>query len=113
MKTGLNRMARNHIHLAIGRPGKNGVISGMRSSCEVVVEVNMVKAMNAGFPFYISTNKVILCPGTKDEGALPPEFFRSVINFKNNSIIHSAPFDYICVYDFEAQCENGTNNLTF
>jgi len=30
MKTGLNKMARNHIHMAKGLPGENGVISGMR-----------------------------------------------------------------------------------
>jgi 2'-phosphotransferase len=55
MKTGLNKMARNHIHMAIGMPGKKGVISGMRGSCEVVVEVNIAKAMLQGkIPFYIS-----------------------------------------------------------
>jgi RNA:NAD 2'-phosphotransferase (TPT1/KptA family) len=32
MKGGLNKMARNHVHMAIGM-GKNGVISGMRQSC--------------------------------------------------------------------------------
>lgn len=37
MKGGLNKMARNHVHLAIGTPGKDGVISGMRSSCQVVI----------------------------------------------------------------------------
>lgn len=30
MGSGLNKMARNHVHLAIGKPGKSGVISGMR-----------------------------------------------------------------------------------
>jgi RNA:NAD 2'-phosphotransferase (TPT1/KptA family) len=29
MKGGLNKMARNHVHMAVGM-GKNGVISGMR-----------------------------------------------------------------------------------
>lgn len=32
MKGGLNKMARNHVHMAVGM-GKNGVISGMRQSC--------------------------------------------------------------------------------
>ena len=41
MKTGLNKMARNHVHMALGLPGKNGVVSGMRASCEVLVEVNL------------------------------------------------------------------------
>ena len=64
MQTGLNKMARNHVHMAVGLPG-NGVISGMRSSCEVVIEVNMVKAMHANppVPFWISQNKVVLSEG--------------------------------------------------
>lgn len=33
MKSGLSKMGRNHVHLAIGTPGKDGVISGMRASC--------------------------------------------------------------------------------
>jgi 2'-phosphotransferase len=77
MQTGLNRMARNHIHMAIGKPNDNEVISGMRSSCEVIVEVNMAKAISDGVPFYVSNNKVILCPGD-DKGALYPKYFRSV-----------------------------------
>jgi 2'-phosphotransferase len=44
MQGGLNKMARNHIHMAPGI-GKNNVISGMRGNCEVVIEVNMAKAM--------------------------------------------------------------------
>ena len=41
--------------MAIGMPGKNGVISGMRNTCNAVVEVNLVKAIYAGqIPFYIS-----------------------------------------------------------
>ena len=33
MKGGLNKMKRNHMHFALGTPGKTGVISGMRASC--------------------------------------------------------------------------------
>ena len=55
MENGLNKMGRNHIHLAAGLPG-NGVISGMRSSCQIVVEVNIAKAMHGRhrIPFHIS-----------------------------------------------------------
>lgn len=55
LQTGLNKMARNHVHMAIGMPGKKGVISGMRQSCKAVVEVNMVRAIkDASIPFFIS-----------------------------------------------------------
>lgn len=58
-------MARNHIRtfpisyifldLAIGMPGKKGVISGMRMNSEVIIEVNLSRAMTEGqVPFYIS-----------------------------------------------------------
>ena len=80
MKTGLNRMARNHVHMAVGMPGKTGVISGMRSSCQVVVEVNMTQAMFAGnVPFHISENSVILSEGLN--GVVPSKYFRSVWDF--------------------------------
>ena len=112
MTTGLNKMARNHIHMAIGMPGKKGVISGMRSQCEVVIDINMAKAMYDGnVPFLISSNKVILSPGI--QGILPHQYFRSVLDFKIKKYIYQAPFDYICVYDFECQCEENTHNLTF
>ena len=81
MQTGLNRMARNHMHLAIGLPG-NGVISGMRTSCEIVVDINMTKAMHGQhkIPFHISSNKVVLTEGLED-GSLPVEYFRWVLDF--------------------------------
>ena len=82
MQSGLNRMARNHVHMAVGLPG-DGVISGMRGSCEVVIEVNMVKAMNANpaVPFWISQNKVILSEGLQD-GSIPSAHFRTVMNYR-------------------------------
>ncbi len=41
--------------MAVGLPGKNGVISGMRGSCEVVVEINLIKAVQ-DIPFFMSKN---------------------------------------------------------
>ena len=94
MQKGLCKMARNHIRkvdsrslnildMAVGMPGKKGVISGMRGSCEVVVEINLVKAIKQGVPFFVSENQVILSPGTNAEGFLPPQYFRQVLNIKN------------------------------
>jgi 2'-phosphotransferase len=42
-------MDRNHIHLAIGRYGDANVISGMRSSCDVFIYINVIKAMKGTF----------------------------------------------------------------
>lgn len=81
MEKGLNRMGRNHMHLAIGLPG-DGVISGMRSSCQVVIEINMTRAMHGPhrIPFFISSNKVVLAEGLED-GSLPAAYFRYVLDF--------------------------------
>lgn len=81
MQGGLKRMNRNHMHLAVGLPG-NGVISGMRSSCQVVIEINMTRAMLSEhkMPFFISSNKVILSEGLED-GSIPTAYFRYVLDF--------------------------------
>ena len=99
--------------MAIGMPGKKGVISGMRGSCEVVIEVNLVKAIKQGVPFFISENQVILSSGISAEGFLPPQYFRQALNIKTGEFIYQAPFDFIVVYDFECQCEDKTKDLTF
>ncbi|XP_065943673.1 uncharacterized protein [Magallana gigas] len=73
---GLNKMGRNHIHFAAGEPGENGVISGMRSSCEVIIKLNMGKALKDGLKFFRSANNVILSPGDAD-GFIRPCYFDS------------------------------------
>jgi 2'-phosphotransferase len=63
-KSGLKPMGRKHVHLAIGLPGDNNVISGMRKTSKVLVYIDMKKAMDNGKKFYLSENNVILCPTT-------------------------------------------------
>lgn len=75
---GLSKMKRNHIHLAQGVPGE-GVISGMRTSSQVLIFINLQKALDAGIKFFLSNNGVILTEGD-DEGFLRPEFFERVEN---------------------------------
>lgn len=79
LEHGLNRMKRNHIHMAGGIPGDDGVISGMRSSCQVVLYIDVPGAMAAGVKFYKSSNDVILTQGINDSGVLPPEFIQEVV----------------------------------
>lgn len=86
-KGGLSRMERNHIHFAIGTPGETHVISGMRSSAQVLIYIDMAKALADGLEFFISANNVVLSPGNR-EGAIPPEYFRAVLDAESEK-----PFD--------------------
>jgi len=72
----LSRMDRNHIHLATGLPGASGVISGMRSSSEIHVFVDMAAAIGDGIVFYRSPNGVILTEGL--DGKLPLKYVQRV-----------------------------------
>jgi 2'-phosphotransferase len=72
-KEGLKCMSRNHIHLAPGIPGEKDVISGMRNSCDVIIEIDMGKAIEDKIEFFVSSNNVILTKGI--DGVLPMKYF--------------------------------------
>jgi 2'-phosphotransferase len=90
---GLSVMGRNHIHIAAGKPGTSGVISGknymsfhssiaetclgMRTSSQILIYIDAAKAMADGIKFYISANGVILTKGN-EEGFLLKEYFLKV-----------------------------------
>jgi len=71
-------MARNHMHFAKGYPGDKEIISGMRSTCDVLVEADLDKSIKDGIKWYISANGVILSPGDKD-GFLLVKYFKKAI----------------------------------
>ena len=75
---GLNRMTRNHIHFAAGLPDNDGVISGMRKSCQIHIYINGRKCAEDGVTFYKSDNGVILT-----EGVLPCSYFSRVVDAKS------------------------------
>jgi len=81
---GLSKMKRNHIHLAQGVSGQN-VISGMRKNCQVLIYINVQKALDAGIPFWLSDNGVVLTEGDAS-GFLKPEFFSRVENAKRDPL---------------------------
>lgn len=86
--TGLNRMGRHHIHMAVGLPKSGGdVISGMRVSSAITIEVDMVKALTAGIPFFVSDNGVILSPGVNTTGVIPKEFFKEVVDRRSGRVL--------------------------
>lgn len=74
---GIKTQSRMHIHCAISEPEDRQVISGMRLDTNVMIYVDMEKAMNDGIKFYLSKNKVILTNGKN--GILEPKYFKKVI----------------------------------
>ena len=74
----LSRMNRNHMHFAAGLPGENGVISGMRKSCEVYIYVDAIRCARDGIVFFRSDNGVLLTAGVNNEGELPISYFSHV-----------------------------------
>ncbi|KAK2812544.1 hypothetical protein FQN50_001188 [Emmonsiellopsis sp. PD_5] len=103
---GLKCMSRNQIHFATGPKldevlpegkegpvavapeGKQGgVISGMRGDAQILIYVDLKRAMEAGVPFWRSENGVILSEGVDDgrgggEKVVGVEFFDVVVERK-------------------------------
>ena len=105
---GLSTMGRNHIHLAQGVSGSD-IISGasfiqtpayltshvplgMRRSSQVLIFINLEKALAAGIKFYLSSNGVVLTPGN-ELGFLDPKFFSRVerVNMQQTLLFGEAP----------------------
>jgi 2'-phosphotransferase len=81
---GLSKMGRTHIHFAKGMPNDQGVISGMKSSCQVFIFVNAKKCAEDQIEFFESSNGVILTPGLN--GILPTRYFSHVLT-KSGSLL--------------------------
>lgn len=65
---GLRCMGRNHVHFATGQVDSGRVISGMRQDAQVLIYIDLRRALEAGFPFWRSENGVILSEGMLPEG---------------------------------------------
>ncbi|XP_071832512.1 tRNA 2'-phosphotransferase 1-like [Apostichopus japonicus] len=75
---GLKKMNRTHIHFAQGEPGDGEVISGMRGSCQLMIYINLEKALSDGLSFFVSKNGVVLSPGDPS-GCISPSYFSDVV----------------------------------
>nr|CAB3260711.1 uncharacterized protein LOC100175594 [Phallusia mammillata] len=76
---GLHRRNRIHIHMTTAEPTDgNGVISGMRKTCNLFIYIDIAAAMADGIRFFVSSNGVILSTGD-DMGYLSPKYFIKVI----------------------------------
>ena len=65
---GLNRMSRQHIHLAKSLEAK----SGKRNDCNLLIYIDMKQAIEDGMQFFESENGVILTEGIN--GILPTKY---------------------------------------
>lgn len=76
LKFGLKRMKRLHVHFSCGLPTDGEVISGMRRDIDVLVFLDIRKALEEGMKLYISENKVILTEGL--DGVVPVKYFEKI-----------------------------------
>ncbi|GJP38593.1 hypothetical protein CLOM_g23033 [Closterium sp. NIES-68] len=80
LASGLSRMNRQHVHLTKGVPSHhNAVVSGFRANAEVLVVVDVARAMADGMSFFQSDNGVILSSGF--DGCIPPKYFSSILKW--------------------------------
>lgn len=73
LRSGLQKMSRLHVHFSCGLPSDGEVISGMRRDINLLIFLDIKKAMEDGMKFYMSDNKVILTEGFN--GVVPAKYF--------------------------------------
>ncbi|ESQ39166.1 hypothetical protein EUTSA_v10001570mg [Eutrema salsugineum] len=85
LASGLKRMNRLHVHFSCGLPTDGEVISGMRRDVNVLIFLDIKKALEDGIAFYISENKVILTEGV--DGVVPVDYFQKIESWPNRQPI--------------------------
>ncbi|KAG8363397.1 hypothetical protein BUALT_Bualt19G0018100 [Buddleja alternifolia] len=76
LQEGLKRMKRLHAHFSCGLPTDGEVISGMRRDVNVLIYLDVRKALEEGMKLYISENRVILTEGF--DGVVPVKYFHKI-----------------------------------
>ncbi|MCD7463559.1 hypothetical protein HAX54_050858 [Datura stramonium] len=76
LEHGLKRMKRLHVHFSCGLPTDGEIISGMRRDVNVLIFLDVRKALEDGMKLYISENRVILTEGI--DGVVPVKYFQKV-----------------------------------
>ncbi|XP_031737635.1 tRNA 2'-phosphotransferase 1 isoform X2 [Cucumis sativus] len=81
LDSGLKRMKRLHVHFSCGLPTDGEVISGMRRDVNVLIFLDVQKALEDGMKLYISDNRVILTEGF--DGVVPMKYFQKIESWPN------------------------------
>ncbi|XP_019152248.1 PREDICTED: tRNA 2'-phosphotransferase 1-like isoform X1 [Ipomoea nil] len=90
LEQGLKRMKRLHVHFSRGLPTDGEVISGMRRDVNILIFLDVKKALEEGMKLYISDNKVILTEGF--DGVVPVKYFKKIESWPDRKSI-SFPVD--------------------
>ncbi|KAI7742053.1 hypothetical protein M8C21_030059 [Ambrosia artemisiifolia] len=85
MEGGLKRMQRLHVHFACGLPTDGEVISGMRRDVNILIFLDIKKALEGGMKLYISDNNVILTEGF--DGVVPVEYIERIESWPDRKLI--------------------------
>ncbi|KAA8497450.1 putative tRNA 2'-phosphotransferase [Porphyridium purpureum] len=80
---GLNRMQRHAIQMDVGLPDDPEVRSGIRRGVDVVIYIDVARAIRHGLRFYRSQNNVICCPGP-----IPVDCFIRMIRLSNGACVN-------------------------
>ncbi|KAF8170658.1 KptA family-domain-containing protein [Mycena galopus ATCC 62051] len=83
---GLHRMSRNYIHL--GKDVAGDLVNGMQAPSEVLISIDVARAMEADIKFYMTPTGIILTPGD-EMGYLARRFFLKVerVKVRANSVL--------------------------
>ncbi|KAL2514971.1 RNA 2'-phosphotransferase [Forsythia ovata] len=76
LEHGLKRMKRLHVHFSCGLPTDGDIISGMRRDVNLLIFLDVRKALKDGMKLYMSDNKVILTEGFN--GVVPAKYFQKI-----------------------------------
>ncbi|KAM7277190.1 hypothetical protein ACFE04_019056 [Oxalis oulophora] len=105
LASGLSRMRRLHVHFSRGLPTDGEVISGMRRNINVLIFLDVKKALADGMKIYISDNKVILTEGF--DGVVPIKYIEKIESWPDRNLI---PFQeavcYVYTFGFKPMAES-------
>ncbi|GMP42945.1 hypothetical protein CsSME_00012506 [Camellia sinensis var. sinensis] len=85
LEQGIKRMKRLHVHFSCGLPMDGEVISGMRRDVNVLIFLDVKKALEEGMKLYISDNEVILTEGF--DGVVPVKYFAKIESWPDRQAI--------------------------
>merc|ERR1719411_136876 len=94
-------MGRQHIHFTPSLVQTQEAKSGFRSSCNVLIFLDVPFAMHKGLELYRSSNNVILSPGF--DGVISPIFFEKVVDRYSDEIIFTNKEKKQAILDAESE----------